>query len=401
MGDGGATGDLSPAPSPLSVPLTYELDAVCPDTGARAGRVHTDHGTIETPMFMPVGTAGTVKALAPRALRELGTRVLLGNTYHLSLRPGREVLRQLGGLHRFMAWDGPILTDSGGFQVFSLAGLRTMSEDGVTFQNHLNGDTLQFTPENVVDAQRDIGSDIMMVLDECPPATVDRATARRSNALTVRWARRAFAHYRATEPLYGHHQALFPIVQGAVYPDVRRESADALGELAAEGYAVGGLSVGETADVMYDIVEVCTEALPADRPRYLMGVGTPQNLIENVARGIDLFDCVMPTRNARNATLFTTEGRLNIRNATWKTDEVPIDAGLDLYHSQHFSRAYLRHLTVANEPLFMEIASAQNVGFYLWVMREMRAAILEGRFASWRREWSDRVARKAPLPAER
>ena len=383
------------------MPLTYELDAVCPDTGARAGRVHTDHGTIETPMFMPVGTAGTVKALAPRTLRELGTTVLLGNTYHLSLRPGREVLRAVGGLHRFMSWDGPILTDSGGFQVFSLAGLRTMSEDGVTFQNHLNGDTLQFTPENVVDAQRDIGSDVMMVLDECPPATVDRATARASNELTVRWARRAFDHYRATEPHYGHHQALFPIVQGAVYPDVRRESADALVELGAEGYAVGGLSVGETADVMYEVVEVCTDVLPADRPRYLMGVGTPQNLIENVARGIDLFDCVMPTRNARNATLFTTEGRLNIRNATWKADEVPIDAGLDLYHSQQFSRAYLRHLTVANEPLFMEIASAQNVGFYLWVMREMRAAILEGRFASWRREWSDRVAQKAPLPTER
>jgi len=377
------------------LPLTYELDAVCPDTGARAGRLHTDHGTIETPMFMPVGTVGTVKALSPRTLHELGTNILLGNTYHLALRPGREVLRQLGGLHPFMAWDGPILTDSGGFQVFSLAQLRTMSEEGVTFQNHLNGATLTFTPENVVDTQRDIGSDIMMVLDECPPATVDIATARTSNELTVRWARRAFDHYHATEPHYGHHQALFPIVQGAVYPEVRRESAQALLELEAEGYAVGGLSVGETADVMYDIVEVCTGILPPARPRYLMGVGTPQNLIENVARGIDLFDCVMPTRNARNATLFTTEGQVNIRNARWKADDSPIDPGLDLYHSRDFSKAYLRHLTVANEPLFMEIASAQNVGFYLWVMREMRAAILEGRFASWRRDWSDRVAQKA------
>ncbi|GAB5536846.1 MAG: tRNA guanosine(34) transglycosylase Tgt [Rubricoccaceae bacterium] len=376
------------------MPLRYELDAVCPDTGARAGRLHTDHGTIETPMFMPVGTVGTVKALAPRTLHELGTNILLGNTYHLALRPGREVLRQLGGLHPFMSWDGPILTDSGGFQVFSLAQLRTMSEEGVTFQNHLNGATLTFTPENVVDTQRDIGSDIMMVLDECPPATVDIATARTSNELTVRWARRAFEHYHATEPHYGHHQALFPIVQGAVYPEVRRESAQALLELEAEGYAVGGLSVGETADVMYDIVEVCTEILPPARPRYLMGVGTPQNLIENVARGIDLFDCVMPTRNARNATLFTTEGQVNIRNARWKTDDSAIDSGLNLYHSREFSKAYLRHLTVANEPLFMEIASAQNVGFYLWVMREMRTAILEGRFSSWRREWSERVAQR-------
>ena len=376
------------------MPLRYELDAVCPDTGARAGRLHTDHGTIETPMFMPVGTVGTVKALAPRTLHELGTNILLGNTYHLALRPGREVLRQLGGLHPFMSWDGPILTDSGGFQVFSLAQLRTMSEEGVTFQNHLNGATLTFTPENVVDTQRDIGSDIMMVLDECPPATVDLATARTSNELTVRWAQRAFDHYHATEPHYGHHQALFPIVQGAVYPEVRRESAQALLELEAEGYAVGGLSVGETADVMYDIVEVCTEILPSDRPRYLMGVGTPQNLIENVARGIDLFDCVMPTRNARNATLFTTEGMINIRNARWKVHDSAIDPGLDLYHSRTFSKAYLRHLTVANEPLFMEVASAQNVGFYLWVMREMRAAILEGRFSSWRREWSERVAQK-------
>ena len=386
---------LALPPSLPPVPLAYELDAVCPDTGARAGRLHTDHGTIETPMFMPVGTVGTVKALAPRALCELGTNVLLGNTYHLSLRPGRDVLRAVGGLHPFMAWDGPILTDSGGFQVFSLAGLRTMSEEGVTFQNHLNGATLTFTPENVVDAQRDIGSDIMMVLDECPPATVDRATARASNELTVRWARRAFDHYHTTEPHYGHHQALFPIVQGAVYSDVRRESADALLALDAEGYAIGGLSVGETADVMYDVVEVCTEVLPADRPRYLMGVGTPQNLIENVARGVDLFDCVMPTRNARNATLFTTDGVLNIRNARWKTDMAPLDAGLDSYHSQTFSRAYLRHLTIANEPLFMEVASAQNVGFYLWVMREMRAAILEGRFPAWRRAWSERVAQKA------
>lgn len=377
------------------MPLTFELQATCPDTGARAGLLHTDHGTVETPRFMPVGTVGSVKALAPRALRELGTQILLGNTYHLALRPGRDVLRALGGLHRFMAWDGPILTDSGGFQVFSLADRRDVSEDGVTFRSHLTGDKLFFSPESVVDTQRDIGSDVMMVLDELTPATVSRAEARRANARTVRWAGRAFAHYRATAPLYGHHQALFPIVQGAVYADVRRESARALLDLDAEGYAIGGLSVGEAAPVMYDMVEVTNAVLPADRPRYLMGVGTPQNLVENVARGVDLFDCVMPTRNARTGSLFTTAGLVNIKNARWAESAEPVDAGLDGYHSRTFSKAYLRHLTLAKEPLFMEIASAQNVGLYLWVMREMRAAILEGRFPAWRRTWAGRLAEKA------
>ena len=376
--------------------MTFELQATCPATGARAGRLHTDHGTVETPVFMPVGTVGSVKAVSPRALTDdVGAQILLGNTYHLWLRPGRETLRALGGLHRFMAWDRPILTDSGGFQVFSLASLRKVTEEGVFFRSHLAGEHLTFTPETVVDAQRDIGSDLMMVLDECPPATVDEATARTSNELTVRWAKRAFAHYRATEPHYGHQQALVPIVQGAVHPAVRRESADALVQLDAEAYAIGGLSVGETAAEMYDIVEVVNEILPADRPRYLMGVGTPQNLVENVARGVDLFDCVMPTRNARTGTLFTTDGVVNIKNARWKTDDTPVDAGLDVYHSRTFSRAYLRHLTVADEPLFMEIASVQNLAFYAWLMREMRAAILDGRFPAWRAAWSDRVAQKA------
>ncbi len=382
-------------PNP-ALPLTFDLQAVCPETGARAGVLHTDHGPIETPIFMPVGTAGTVKAVSPRALKDdIGAQIILGNTYHLTLRPGRETLVAAGGLHRFMAWDRPILTDSGGFQVFSLAGLRKISEEGVRFQSHLTGDPLFFTPESVVDTQRDIGSDIMMVLDECPPATVDESAARRSNDLTVRWARRAFDHYRGTEPRYGHHQALFPIVQGAVYPGVRRESAQALVELDAEGYAIGGLSVGEETQAMYDTVEATTPELPADRPRYLMGVGTPRNLIENVARGVDLFDCVMPTRNARNKTLFTTDGILNIKNARWKEDFGPVDAGLGAYHSQTFSKAYLRHLSMAEEPLFMEIASVQNLALYLWTMREMRASILEGRFPAWRAEWSERLARKA------
>ena len=326
---------------------------------------------------------------------DLDAQIILGNTYHLALRPGREVLRAAGGLHRFMAWDRPILTDSGGFQVFSLADLRKVTEDGVRFRSHLDGAMLEFTPETVVDTQRDVGSDVMMVLDELTPATVDRAEARRANERTVRWAERAMAHWRATAPHYGHHQSLWPIVQGAVYGDVRRESARALVDLGAEGYAIGGLSVGEAAPVMYEMVEAVNEVLPRHQSRYLMGVGTPQNLVENVARGVDLFDCVMPTRNARTGTLFTTGGIVNIKNARWKTDFGAVDSGLDTYHSRTFSRAYLRHLTLAKEPLFMEIASAQNLGLYRWVVREMRAAILDGRFPAWRSEWSDRLAEKA------
>jgi queuine tRNA-ribosyltransferase len=377
------------------MPFEFELQAVCPETGARAGRFHTDHGAVETPTFMPVGTVGSVKAVAPRTLGDLDVQMLLGNTYHLALRPGRDVLRAAGGLHRFMAWSGPVLTDSGGFQVFSLASLRDVTEEGVAFRSHLTGDALHFTPESVVDTQRDIGSDVMMVLDELTPATVSEAEARRANARTVRWAERAARHLGATEPHYGHAQALFPIVQGATYAAVRRESAEALVELDAPGYAIGGLSVGEAADVMYDTVEVTNEVLPSDRPRYLMGVGTPQNLVENVARGVDLFDCVMPTRNARTGSLFTTEGLVNIKNARWTDCFEPVDAGLDAYHSRTFSKAYLRHLTLAKEALAMEIASAQNLALYLWTMREMRAAILDGRFPAWRRAWSDRLAQKA------
>ena len=377
------------------MPLTFELQAVCPETGARAGLLHTDHGTVETPTFQPVGTAGSVKAVAPRTLHEAGVQQILANTYHLALRPGRETLRAVGGLHRFMDWDRSILTDSGGFQVFSLGDLVKVTEEGVQFRSHLDGTPMHFTPEAVVDTQRDIGSDVMMVLDELTAATVDEAEARRANARTVRWAERAFAHYRATEPHYGHHQSLWPIVQGATFPSVRRESAEALTQLDAEGYAIGGLSVGEKTETMYEMIEVTNEVLPRAKPRYLMGVGTPQNLIEGVARGVDLFDCVMPTRNARTGSLFTTEGLVNIRNARWKEDTAPVDARLDTYHTRTFSRAYLRHLIIAKEPLAMEIASVQNVALYLWTMREMRSSILEGRFPVWRREWSDRLAQKA------
>ncbi len=376
--------------------MTFTLDAT--DGDARAGRLVTDHGTVETPIFMPVGTVGTVKGVTPRELREaVGAQIILGNTYHLFLRPGLELLGEAGGLHRFMGWDGPILTDSGGFQVFSLAARRTMLEEGVRFQSHIDGSRHLFTPESVVDAQRAIGSDIMMVLDECPPGTATEDYARRSNDLTLRWAERARAHWSATEPRYGHSQALFGIVQGVVYPEIRRASARALVGMDFPGYAIGGLSVGESTDSMYAMVEVVAPELPVAKPRYLMGVGTPENLIENVARGIDLFDCVMPTRNGRNGTIFTTEGRLHARGAKWRHHFGPLDPGLaglpgSAGEASAVSRAYLRHLFVTNELLGLRYATLQNLTFYLWLMGEMRAAIAEGRFEAWRREWLPRVS---------
>lgn len=374
--------------------MTFELLAEDPATRARLGRLTTDHGVIETPVFMPVGTVGSVKAVQQRELVEdLDASIILGNTYHLYLRPGTDVLEAAGGLHRFMGWDRPLLTDSGGFQVFSLADRRTLSEEGVTFRSHLDGSTHLFTPERVVDLQRAIGSDIMMVLDECPPGDADRAYARRSNELTLRWAARAQARFRATASRYGHHQALFAIVQGVVYPDVRRESAERLVAMDFEGYAIGGLSVGESTADMYRMVEVCTEILPREKPRYLMGVGTPANLLENIARGVDLFDCVMPTRNGRNGTLFTTEGIVNIRNAKWRTHFGPVDPGLETYASQH-SRAYLRHLITAGEVLGLQLASLQNLAFYLWLMREARTALREGRYAAWMAETLPRISRR-------
>jgi queuine tRNA-ribosyltransferase len=361
---------------------------------ARAGRITTDHGEIETPIFMPVGTVGSVKAVEQRELeRDVDAPIILGNTYHLYLRPGTGVLEAAGGLHRFMGWDRPILTDSGGFQVFSLADRRTLSEEGVEFQSHLDGSRHMFTPQKVVDIQRSIGSDIMMVLDECPAAHVDEVYARRSNELTVRWARRCQERLEETAPRYDHHQALFAIVQGVTYPDVRRESATRLVDLDFEGYAIGGLSVGEEAARMYAMVEVCTEILPRDKPRYLMGVGTPANLLENIARGIDMFDCVMPTRNGRNGSIFTTEGILNIKNAKWKEDFSPIDPGLDGYASGH-SKAYLRHLITAGEILGLQLASLQNLSLYLWLMREARTAILEDRYTAWMGEVLPRVSRR-------
>ncbi len=334
---------------------------------------------------MPVGTAGSVKAVQPRELKaDLNAQIILGNTYHLYLRPGLDVLETAGGLHPFMQWDGPILTDSGGYQVFSLADRRTIDEEGVTFRSHIDGSKHLFTPESVIDTQRSIGSDIMMVLDECPAADVSEAYARSSNERTVRWAARAKEHLANTAPRYGHEQAAFAIVQGVTYPTVRRASARALVDLDFPGYAIGGLSVGESHELMYAMVEVVEPLLPPHKPRYLMGVGTPENLLENIARGVDMFDCVMPTRNGRNGTIFTTEGRINITNAQWANDHSAIDPGLDNYASQYFSKAYLRHLLKSNEILGLQLATHQNLAFYLWLMAEARAAILADRFMPWK-----------------
>ncbi|MCB0719467.1 MAG: tRNA guanosine(34) transglycosylase Tgt [Bacteroidetes bacterium] len=375
--------------------MEFSLNHVDAGCAARLGRVVTSHGTFETPIFMPVGTVGSVKGVAPRVLAdEIGAEIILGNTYHLYLRPGTEILEKAGGLHTFSGWDGPILTDSGGFQVFSLSGIRKISEEGVRFQSHLDGSYHDFTPESVVDTQRSIGADIMMVLDECPAGDVSEAYARNSNELTVRWARRCQDRFASTDPLYGFDQALFAIVQGVVYPDVRRDSARQLVDLDFPGYAIGGLSVGESHDQMYEMVAVVNEQLPTDKPRYLMGVGTPQNLLRNISLGVDMFDCVMPTRNGRNGMLFTTEGEINIRNAKWKDDFSPIDPGLPNYYSTTFSKAYLRHLLMSNEILGLEIASVQNLSFYLWLMHEARAAIAEDRFEQWRTAIEPRVSRR-------
>ncbi len=375
--------------------MHFELQAIDRGTSARAGRMALPHGGVETPVFMPVGTNGTVKGVLPRALTmDIDAPIILANTYHLYLRPGTDLVQHAGGLHTFMSWDRPMLTDSGGYQVFSLANMRTLTEDGVRFRSHLDGSEHLFTPERVIDIQRQIGADIMMVLDECPPGDADQSYAATSNDLTLRWAKRCKDRFESTNVLYGYEQALFAIVQGVVYADVRRDSAQRLVDMDFPGYAIGGLSVGEPAEQMYAMVEVVEPFLPAEKPRYLMGVGTPANLLESIARGMDMFDCVMPTRNARNGMIFTTEGILNIRNEKWREDFEPIDAGLKAYASTEFSRAYLRHLFLAKEMLGAQIATLQNLALYGWLMREARAAILEGRYADWYPPVADRLDRR-------
>jgi queuine tRNA-ribosyltransferase len=356
------------------------------DGKARAGTIYTDHGLIETPVFMPIGTQGAVKAIEPRELTEAGTQIVLGNTYHLYLRPGPGVIEQAGGLHGFMAWEGSILTDSGGYQVFSLSALKRVSDGGVQFQSHLDGSPHFFSPESVVRVQRSLGSDVMMVLDECLPHPCEFEYASKSNRLTIRWAEQCKTAFAKSEPLYGTEQSLFAIVQGGTFEALREASANALVEMDFEGYAIGGLSVGEPTDAMYTITALCTDILPSSKPRYLMGVGTPQNLIECIDHGIDMFDCVLPTRNGRNAMLFTRKGPLSIRNAAFRNDFGPIDPECECYACRTFSRAYMRHLFTANEILGLQLATIHNIFFYHWLMRSARQAITDKRFAEWKRE---------------
>ena len=375
--------------------MDFQLQATAPGTAARAGLITTDHGTIETPIFMPVGTLGSVKAVHQHELRDdVKAQIILGNTYHLYLRPGIEILEKAGGLHKFNGWDRPILTDSGGFQVFSLAANRKLTEEGAWFRSHIDGSKHLFTPERVVDIERSIGADIMMALDECPPGTADYDYARKSLRLTQRWLERGWKRYKETEGLYGYSQAYFPIVQGVVYPDLRRDAAKHVADLGADGNAIGGLAVGEPAEKMYEMIEVVNEILPADKPRYLMGVGTPASILEAIDRGVDMMDCVMPTRNGRNGMLFTAHGVMNMRNKKWADDFSPIQEDGPSYVDRAYSRAYLRHLFIADEILAMQIASIHNLAFYLWLVGEARKHILAGDFKAWKTQMVENVTRR-------
>ena len=375
--------------------MKYQLVATNKDTKARAGVISTDHGDIETPIFMPVGTVGAVKAVHMHELRsDVKAQIILGNTYHLYLRPGMDIIERAGGLHKFNTWDKPILTDSGGFQVFSLSENRKLKEEGAAFRSHIDGSKHLFTPEKVVDIQRSIGSDIMMALDECPPGTSDYQYAEKSLRLTQRWLKRGWQRFNETSPLYGHSQAFFPIVQGCVYPDLRRDSAKFVADLGAEGNAIGGLAVGEPTEAMYDMIEVVNEILPEDKPRYLMGVGTPANILEAIDRGVDMMDCVMPTRNGRNGMLFTQHGIMNMRNKKWADDFSPIQEDGPSYVDRAYSKAYLRHLFVSQEILALQIASIHNLAFYLWLVQEARKHIIAGDFKPWKEEMVVNVTRR-------
>ena len=375
--------------------MNFDIVSNDPKSNARAGVLHTGHGPIETPIFMPVGTAGTVKACHIRDVRdEVKAQIILGNTYHLYLRPGLEVLEAAGGLHKFNGWDRPILTDSGGFQVFSLTGIRKMKEEGVTFQSHIDGSRHLFTPENVMDIQRSIGADIIMAFDECTPGTADYQYAKPSMERTHRWLDRCIDRFDATEPKYGYEQALFPIVQGCVYRDLREQSAEYIASKNAVGNAIGGLAVGEPTETMYEMIELVNAILPKDKPRYLMGVGTPANILEGISRGVDMFDCVMPTRNGRNGMIFTSEGIINLKNEKWKMDFSPVDPNGETFVDTQYTRAYLRHLFVAGEILGPMIASLHNIGFYLWLVREARKHIIGGDFAEWRDVMLQKVTRR-------
>lgn len=374
--------------------MTFELQHTDDASEARTGLITTDHGIIKTPIFIPVGTCGSVKAVHLRELEEqVKAQIILGNTYHLYLRPGLDVLRAAGGLHKFNGWAHPMLTDSGGFQVFSLTGIRKLREEGCEFRSHIDGSKHFFTPENVMDTERVIGADIMMALDECPPGQSDYQYAKKSLALTQRWLDRCIRRFNETEPLYGYKQALFPIVQGCTFKDLRQEAAKFVADKGAEGNAIGGLAVGEPTEVMYEMIEIVNEILPKDKPRYLMGVGTPQNILEAIERGVDMFDCVMPTRNGRNAMLFTYNGTMNMRNKKWETDFTPIDPdGCET--DRLYTKAYLHHLFKAQELLAMQIASIHNLAFYLRLAADARQHIEQGNFVIWKRSIIDQLGRR-------
>jgi len=375
--------------------MKFELQYTLQGTKARAGKLQTAHGEIETPIVMPVGTVGSVKGVHFRDLKEdVKAQIILGNTYHLYLRPGMDTIEQAGGLHKFNGWDGPILTDSGGFQVFSLGDIRKLSEEGAKFQSHIDGSRHMFTPENVIDIQRTIGADIIMAFDECPPGDSDFEYAEKSLGLTQRWLERCVKRFDETEPKYGYKQTLFPIVQGGVYPELRRRAAEHVISFERDGYAIGGLSVGEKEEDMYSTIEVVNEILPEDKPRYLMGVGTPINILEAIDRGVDMFDCVMPTRNGRNGMLFTSEGIINIKNKKWENDFSPVDPNGTSFVDHHYTRAYLRHLFQAKEMLGAQIGSLHNLAFYLWLVGEAREQIKAGTFKQWKNVMIEKLGRR-------
>jgi queuine tRNA-ribosyltransferase len=371
--------------------MKFKVTATTSNSRARAGVITTDHGTIETPIFMPVGTVGSVKGIHSRDLQEdIKAQIILGNTYHLYLRPGIDVIEKAGGLHKFNRWNGPILTDSGGYQVFSLGDIRKLTEEGARFQSHIDGSYHVFTPETVIDIQRSIGADIMMAFDECTPGDADYDYAKKSLELTQRWLDRCIKQVENTQPKYDYSQTLFPIVQGNTYADLRQKAVAHVKTYNADGYAIGGLSVGEPEEAMYEMTEVCTADLPEDKPRYLMGVGTPTNILEGIDRGVDMFDCVMPTRNGRNGMLFTSNGIINIRNKKWQNDHSPVDENGTSFVDQ-YSKAYLRHLIISNEMLGAQIASQHNLAFYLWLVKTARQKIAESGFKTWKEEMTERL----------
>lgn len=375
--------------------MKFKLEAEDKNSKARAGEITTAHGVIQTPIFMPVGTAGTVKAVHQHELaNDIKAQIILGNTYHLYLRPGLDTLKLAGGLHKFNSWDKPLLTDSGGYQVYSLSGVRKIKEEGVTFRSHIDGSKHLFTPESVMDTQRIIGADIIMAFDECTPYPCEYGYARRSMEMTHRWLKRCCDRFDSTNPIYGFDQTLFPIVQGSVYKDLRKQSAEVIASFEREGNAIGGLSVGEPAEDMYEMTEIVCDILPKDKPRYLMGVGTPINILENIALGIDMFDCVMPTRNARNGMLFTKNGIINIKNERWKNDFSPIEEDSDIFVDKNYSKAYLRHLTHSKEILGAQIATLHNLNFYLWLVKEAREKIISGEFTEWKNKMVIQLAQR-------